>query len=166
MNIPVRLDSRANLQADLQNPARMQIWRCPAQKEVQICRLWEDFLYFAPPDGITSYAYNENVLGYRALPEKDRLFGYWLKVVRPSEVMLFADGNRRTEWDARHITLYGGLPDQTLRDCWLFADAGTPSVFPLERHGGLMNVVFVDGHAATVRIPHETDKIGVSKGIR
>jgi prepilin-type N-terminal cleavage/methylation domain-containing protein/prepilin-type processing-associated H-X9-DG protein len=104
--------------------------------------------------------------------------GQLSKVRRPSQVLLFVDGNPQMGSGGIY-TVQSGNPEyyDTLYDHWV-GPGSSFKQFDHNRHRGLMNVVFIDGHAETVVMPkinsfgHPIDgktgdfeRIGLMRGI-
>jgi prepilin-type processing-associated H-X9-DG protein/prepilin-type N-terminal cleavage/methylation domain-containing protein len=152
----VRLDSRDNLQADLDNPRGVRkIFTCPAQSD------------FTPgvivagggprwigPTFLGSYGYNEGFLDCEAEPTR-RLRGQINKVKRSSETMFMCDALPRiTSADMAFIAFFpGGDGTITLADCFNEENgSGMRSQFDLQRHQKRINVTFCDGHCESLMI--------------
>jgi prepilin-type N-terminal cleavage/methylation domain-containing protein/prepilin-type processing-associated H-X9-DG protein len=154
-NKNVRLDSAANMLADLEAGMLRQIFTCPAQLE--------------PPGGMmiagggwagplvpTSYAYNEGLLGFE-IPSTHRLRAN-LSKARP-EMIFLTDGVPRTENFGSDFIAWFPTPEGrcTLADCYTNANnsmlAGMASQFDQLRHPNFkMNAVFCDGHTEALTI--------------
>jgi len=66
-------------------------------------------------------------------------------------LMVFDKSAQDTLYDFQQNTLHGGWGKNT---------------FDYDRHHGLLNVVFLDGHAQTIHLsPGELSTVGVSKGV-
>ena len=173
MGMEIRVDSEANLAADLTDLHRMQPFICPAHTSPQpMTTLYGSGLEFAPA-GYTSYGFNEAFLGFWT--GMGRAFGRLNLVTQASSVMLFTEAQEgrpddmadyyNQTWgifeDLHNSTLWDFTSDQSaLGQIWR-----SPMV-PRERHEGRMAVSFVDGHVEIVQIDSdETDQIGLSAGI-
>jgi prepilin-type processing-associated H-X9-DG protein len=132
------------------------------------------------PKAYMSYIFNAAALGRQIYPWGETPAGRLERIVEPTQVFLFADGNgphnaygMYTPWG------YGVHPiraDPSLADYWLLGGQSTGQ-FDRSRHGGRINVVFVDGHAETLRLPNsqlepedpnnrgELDRAGLFRGI-
>ena len=151
----VRLDSAANMLADIDRGLLKQIFTCPAQLEQQAGIMISGGGWFGPLVP-TSYAYNEGLLGFEAWPRRLRAN---LQKARPSaEVVFMTDAVPRTELEQPYVAWFP-LPSgrSTLADCYTNAQntymAGVRSQFDLLRHPGFrMNIVFCDGHTESMVI--------------
>ena len=153
--------SRINLEADLlaDGPAR-RTFTCPAEDQPQrsIFALDRSAAWIGPRC-YTSYVFNEGVLGWAdagsgGVIGHDRARGNLAQVRNSSEVMLLADGDRRTNPLLGGIMMVSDLaPDATLYSTWTHSGSDDPSIFDYQRHHGRMNVAFLDGHAETIQMP-------------
>jgi prepilin-type processing-associated H-X9-DG protein len=119
----------------------------------------------------TDYGLNEGMFGfhYQSRYAHNRRAGNMSKIRRPSEVALFTDAVRRK------VSAFGWMPDGWI--CWTptydgegpatlgDAFAGTGRVdhrdsFDLRRHGGRINIGFLDGHVEMVPLKQASlDKV-------
>jgi prepilin-type processing-associated H-X9-DG protein len=163
----VRLESRAALEEDLQGESLRQHFRCPSQPvQGRGLSQKEDGGGWEAPREFSGYVFNEAILGKRDKPYEAPL-GRVTKIKRPSEVMLAMDGRPRGEYDD-WLMVFDYTPDDTLADWERQIQGGTlgkQSLDPL-RHRGRMNVLFVDGHVATITMtPGGLKSVGVSRGV-
>jgi prepilin-type N-terminal cleavage/methylation domain-containing protein/prepilin-type processing-associated H-X9-DG protein len=152
----IRLDSAANMLADIDAGALKQIFTCPAQLE--------------PPGGMmiagggwgaplvpTSYAYNEGLLGFE-IPSEHRLRANLTKARAPAEMVFMTDAVPRQEFGGSFIAWFPTPEGRcTLAECYTNADgtylAGVASQFDQLRHPNFrMNIVFCDGHCESMII--------------
>lgn len=168
----IRLDSRQNLEQDMERPDLRKLFKCPSQ-EVDLRGLtqkssepWE-----APRDW-SSYVFNEAVLGMREkTTNRDPLLGRMFRVKHPTIVMFAMDGRPRDQGKDNWLM----VPDKTPHDSvWDFHerlnepdDGHGKELFDYPRHRYRANVVFMDGHVECVAMTRAgLDAVGVSKGVR
>lgn len=175
--ISMRFGSREELTDQLQAPAIRQLFRCPAQSWKKMRpgltqRDGEDG-WTSPPE-FSGYIFNEAVMGMRDMAkgqgaaDREPPVGNMAKVKHPASVMLACDGRPRDaekdDWlmafdKTAHDTLYD-FQQNTLHGGW-----GKDS-FDYDRHHGTLNVLFLDGHAESVRMsPGGLATVGLSKGV-
>jgi prepilin-type processing-associated H-X9-DG protein/prepilin-type N-terminal cleavage/methylation domain-containing protein len=132
------------------------------------------------PRAYMSYIFNGAALGRQIYPWGETPAGRLERIVEPTQVFLFADGIGPHDAYGMYTWFgYGVHPvrtDPTLADYWLLGGKSTGQ-FDRSRHGGRINIVFVDGHAETLRLPGtqlepedpnnrgELDRAGVLRGI-
>jgi len=169
MGVKVRTDSRANLEQDLLGEALRRQWRCPSQLVDLAEWSQKDSSGWTTPDEYSSYAFNEAILGRRdRTPEqtsRGRLWpypmGHITEIRHTSQIFLFIDGRTRNQTDRRCASVFDYSPDDTLYD---WQARSFSEVLDFYRHRGMMNVLFVDGHAQTVPMTDGSLKqISVSK---
>jgi prepilin-type N-terminal cleavage/methylation domain-containing protein/prepilin-type processing-associated H-X9-DG protein len=171
LGVKVRLDSRQNLEADMQSEQIRKYFKCPSQ-DVQLRGLsqkssepWE-----APKDW-SSYVFNEAILGLRekAIATQPTL-GLATRVKRPTEVMFSMDGRPRDQLKDNWLM----VPDKGAQDTlWTFQQMVSGSsgygkqLLDFLRHRYRTNVVFMDGHAESILMTQGgLDSVGISKGVR
>jgi prepilin-type N-terminal cleavage/methylation domain-containing protein/prepilin-type processing-associated H-X9-DG protein len=153
----IRLDSWANVKADLQADTFLQrIFQCPSRSEY----IDGQFTYWYDlPDGIgmnskSGYIVNGAITGFNML-NGNRMTA----VTRKSETMLFCDGMPESEFSGGGP--YGPLESwrnnsnaqssTSLWDLQTFNGGGSPSQYrDKKRHNGTMNVSFVDLHIENI----------------
>jgi prepilin-type N-terminal cleavage/methylation domain-containing protein/prepilin-type processing-associated H-X9-DG protein len=171
MGVNVRTDSRANLEQDLQGEDLRRHWRCPSQVVEMSGWTQKDSTGWTAPEEVSSYAFNEALLGRRdRTPEQVARGEKWAypmgqvtAVRRPAEVLLFIDGRTRNQTDRRSFSVFDYGPADTLYEWRQRSDSEVLDAF---RHRGRFNVLYVDGHAQTEPMGDEDLKrIGVMKGI-
>ena len=161
---PVRSSSRADIEADLENGPVRGIFTCPADEQVNRGSTIQDSSGWTGPRLWTSYVFNEGALGWWDAPNGyNRARGNLTRIRYAPQVMFLADGLRRTEWPDDLLDIYDHVPNATLKDASLWNNAGTPSMFDRVRHRGRMNVVFMDGHAETVRMSDGLEAVYLNK---
>jgi len=118
-----------------------------------------------------SYVFNGAFLGRAVNFYGTAPAGQLSRVHHPSRVFLFADGR---PFANLYAVMDGYGPDETFLDhLWLH---GSTQQLDMGRHRGRINVVFIDGHAESFRLPvptpvgdpqnpGELDQIGISNGI-
>jgi prepilin-type processing-associated H-X9-DG protein len=153
-----------------------RLFACPSQPREQVVpspTLCDGAGDEYGPDVYMGYVFNGSALGLQIFSWAETPAGHIARIRHPADVFLFADGRSlgRTSW-----SLYGihgsHRPDETLYDT---SRGGSELDYP--RHRGRFNVVFVDGHAETLRLwdstrdPTAPDnsgdlrRVGVTKGI-
>ncbi len=161
---PVRTDTKANLEADLNTGSLAKIFLCPSDKDGgwlgHTIAQWTG-AYWMGPSSRQSYAFNEGVLGIAEPPEGSvvergcRLRGNLAKVRGAAEVFLLTDAtsNRGTLGASNIMVYYNLYWDQTLGDVLSGKPCGDPVNFDYNRHRGRkINISFCDGHAETFPI--------------
>lgn len=168
--IRVRTDSRDSLAQDLQGQAVRKYFRCPSQEAELSGWTQHDNEGWQSPDEVSSYAFNEAVLGRRDRDAATNPFplGHVTVVGHPSEVFFALDGRTRDPETDRCFLVFDFGPNDTLED--FNTDIQTSpqgkELIDFWRHRRRINVVFLDGHVDS----YPTDagglsQIGVSKGI-
>jgi len=151
----VRLDSAANMLADIDAGVLRQVFTCPAQLEPQAGVMIAGGGWFGPSVP-TGYAYNEGVLGFEVHPR--RLRANLTKARPSSEILFMTDAVPRTDFGHGFIAWYPPPEGRcTLADCYTNDNgtyaAGVASQFDQLRHPNFrMNIVFCDGHAEAIAI--------------
>jgi prepilin-type processing-associated H-X9-DG protein/prepilin-type N-terminal cleavage/methylation domain-containing protein len=158
-NRNVRLDSAANLVADVDTGIVRKIFTCPATLEplpegLMIGSYPNDWFGPVVP---TSYVWNEGVVGFETFSQH-RLRGNITKARPSAQIILVTDGIPRVEGQ-RHFCFWSSLPDvgSTLWDCYTDGNgtsaAGYYSQFDQLRHPGFrMNIAYCDGHVDSLVI--------------
>jgi len=172
LGVRVRLDSRAHLEEDMQSEAVRRNFRCASQEQMLLgmSQRERDPMWTGPRDA-SSYVFNEAVLGKRAKKEDpDPSMGGQARIKRPSIVLLAMDGRPRSQGKDNWLM----VPNRGLRDTlndfrMMVQEPGTGygrELLDYLRHRYRANVLFVDGHVASV--PMTSDglaTVGVSMGI-
>jgi prepilin-type N-terminal cleavage/methylation domain-containing protein/prepilin-type processing-associated H-X9-DG protein len=151
----VRLDSAANMTADLSHGIVQKIFTCPAQLEpepsLMIGNIDADW---SAPLLACSYAYNEGLMGFEKTPR--RLRGNLSKARPASEDIFMTDGVPRRETSINPFIAWFPPPQGrcSLADIYtLMPECGMASQFDLLRHPRYrMNIVFCDGHVEAMII--------------
>ena len=169
MGHPVRTESRATLESELQRADFQALFRWPSQAEVPpgISQA-EDRPGWGSPNEYSSYIFNEAVMGRREVrPGRSKpIMGHITKVRRPSMVFLAADGLPRKPGPNWLMIPNGSDHDTTFIETVSWGSAAARSHFDLPRHGYRMNVLFLDGHAESSLLTDDAlDGIGLSAGI-
>ena len=172
LGVPVRLDSRENLEADLQTEPVRKHFRCPSQT-VEMQGLTQSIGRWRAPYEWSSYVMNDDLTGTaRDKPELPQ--GKLSKVRRPSVVMLAMDGKPRyppgEELNWLFIPALGNKDGTVLDYRKASLDPSNDflgrEALDYLRHNWKANVLFLDGHVETVPM---TDAglatIGTTRGI-
>ena len=166
----VRLDSRGNLEADLQEYAVRRHFKCPSQEREQAAITQRGGNWDAPREW-SSYIFNEAFLGKReAKAHPDPPMGKVTKVARPSEVMLAMDGRPRDPLRHYYFLVPDNGPEWTLLDFQRAAMDPNDTILGKEgmdflRHRWRMNVLFIDGHVTSVPMTDSgLASVGLSRG--
>jgi len=170
LGVKMRLDSRPNLEADMQKSELRRHFKCPSQAvdlkgSTQADKSWE------APKEWSSYVFNEAILGHReAETNPDPPIGKLTKIKRPAVVMFAMDGRPRDP--VSHDRLL--VPDCPCGKCtvWEFyeralrdPDLGSECLDFL-RHRYRIQIIFVDGHVEGVPMTREAlSLVGVRMGV-
>lgn len=155
------------IQNQQQDLSRMQPFLCPLQDQVPDDALYLEFVAtgYQAPRGALSFGMNEALFGQEN--GTLRVAGNTNRVLEPTSTMVFGDAQPRnatsgtTDW-VTFPNSSGTSGDQdTLASRY---DAGY-TAFDLERHGGSMNISYLDGHGGTVQ-PEAFDEVYLSKGMK
>ena len=170
LGVNPRTDSRQNLEADLQREDLRRLFRCPSQTQELSGWTQRDSGGWRSPDEVSSYVFNEAVLGRRDRNPDVSPFpsGLVTRVRQSSAVFLAADGRTRDPQFDRCFLVFDFGPQDTLAD---FDSKIQTSGLGKElidhfRHRRKINVVFLDDHVET--LPTDLAGLrgaGVSKGI-
>jgi prepilin-type processing-associated H-X9-DG protein len=170
MGLDLRTDSREHLEEDLDRPDLRDRFHCPSQTE-PVRGLSQIGPGWISPREYSSYVFNEALMGRREfLPNRsDPIQGHLVKVHRPTEVFLAADGRPRGGTPGEVIVIPNTTDHETLSS-FVELNAWGPGVsrghLDYPRHGYRINVVFADGHAETLYMTDDGLRaIGVSEGI-
>lgn len=172
LGVPVQTGSRTDLEATLRSRPLRRLFRCPSDEpRAGISQREDGPEGWTAPREWTSYVFNEAVLGRRP-PGTGRLEaprGNITRVRNPAVVMLAMDGRPRNRTDDNWVLAFDRRSDDTLYDFRRLVRRRKgfgKQTFDLGRHGGRLNIVFLDGHAATYRIEDgDLKEVGVSRGI-
>jgi prepilin-type N-terminal cleavage/methylation domain-containing protein/prepilin-type processing-associated H-X9-DG protein len=166
----VHTESRDALAADLQSESIRRLFRCPSD-ELQ-CSGWSQRSSegWQSPDEFSSYAFNEALLGRRNRDAMQFPFpaGHAAAVRSSSEVFLAMDGRTRDPQFDRCFLVFDFNREDTVKDFQAKIQNGQTGkeLIDFWRHRRRVNVLFVDGHAATLSTEEgDLDQIGVSKGL-
>jgi prepilin-type processing-associated H-X9-DG protein/prepilin-type N-terminal cleavage/methylation domain-containing protein len=160
----------AKLKADLGNEDGVaRYYRCPSVPQRLLTNAaWIRTSAGAGPTVPSDFAFNEGLLGFGL---GVRLKGSIKHVRGPSDVMLLSDGQPRSINTFKWICVYPVVAGPvTLADALLATNnpdgtkGGHPAAFDKNRHGGMMNVLFADGHASMVQIGISKNDISQPSG--
>lgn len=151
-----RVDSAADLQADMNNGSARRVFTCPSQAENQQQLTMVAAGSWSAPAMYCSYGWNQEALGW-ASPNGDgsgitghtRARGQLNRIGPfPAQTMFMCDANPRAAAFAVGVgDFYTHNPNSTLADCYNDNNAGDQLSFDLNRHDGKINVLFFDMHA-------------------
>ncbi len=160
----VRIDSKANLEADLITGTAAKMFICPSDRDGG----WIGFTIaeytggnWTGPSSKQSYAFNEAVLGIAEPPEGgvsqagSRLRGNLTKVRGSSQTFLMTDSTNLRSGSPSSpgiLVFYNTKFNQTLGDVYAGNGCGDAVNFDKVRHRGRVNISFCDGHADSVII--------------
>ena len=149
LNVPMRTDSYNNMQIDLQNPALLGVFLCPADeisqasvRQKQIGCSWG----LCQPTEFSSYGTNAEAFGWQDQTGFKRLRGWLGGLAHPSEQFMMGDGLAWPGWGL--LDFYDSNLTGTLWNAYL----NNSAQFDLIRHRGSMNGLFLDGHVETFPI--------------
>ncbi len=149
----VSTDSQAALLADLQSPTGVaKFFTCPTQDPMQLggTTVGGGIGYWYFPKLVMGYVFNEGLLGFPS-PNNARRLGHIVRVKYASQVLVLGDGKP----NGFSAQLWWTNADTNISLADAFNQNGTAGErmnFDMKRHEGKMNVLFVDGHAATLFI--------------
>jgi len=170
----VRLDSRQGLEQDMQGDAVRKNFRCPSQEEVRngFTQREDAPGNWTAPEDASSYVFNEAILGLRERETwRDPMPLGKLSLVRqPASVLLAMDGCPRDRGKDRWLVFPDVGPEDTIADFMEIvhrpASVWGCEILDYRRHDYRANVLFADGHIATVLLlPADLAAIGISKGV-
>ena len=175
LGVSVRLDSRANLEEDMQTDAVRKHFRCPSQA-VQEPGLSQSIGQWHAPYEWSSYSYSGAVCG-SGKRVTDQIWAKVDKVRRPSTVLLAMDGKRRYP-PGTALNWLGIPPTREFNgNRSTLADYRKVSLDPAYdyigrealdylRHSWRANVLFVDGHVEAIMLTDEGCRsVGLLNGI-
>jgi prepilin-type processing-associated H-X9-DG protein len=154
----VRLDSRENLEIDMETEALRKLFHCPMQQRVLTgLSQKEDGPGWEAPREASSYVFNEAILGLRDKSPwrtEQSPVGKLVAVRRSSQVMLAMDGRPRNNLKDNWLMVFDKEPDWTLDDFNEFVQQPNvgwgKELLDDARHRFRSNVLFVDGHVESV----------------
>ena len=171
-NRNVRLDSAANMLADIDKGILRKIFTCPAQTDPQPALMIGSIkLNWFAPAVPTSYVVNEGLLGFEGNFFK-RKRGKLTKVHPSSDIIFLTDGLPRAEGDW-HFACWstGAEARTTLADCYRESGwtpprwGGYHSQFDQLRHPNYrMNIGYCDGHVESLIIVEKDLEHGMLLG--
>ena len=170
LGFSVHTDSRQALQNDLNSDMLQRFFRCPSQ-EVSLSGWSEhDSGGWQSPDEVSSYAFNEALLGRRDRDPSATPFpaGQIARVKAPSEVFFVMDGRTRDPQNDRCFLVFDFTRNDTVQDFQTDIQTSPQGkeLIDFWRHRRRINVLFLDSHVETFSTnAGDLDRIGVSKGI-
>jgi prepilin-type N-terminal cleavage/methylation domain-containing protein/prepilin-type processing-associated H-X9-DG protein len=173
LGAPVRFDSRAALEESLRREALRRRFRCPSQTE-ELAGWTQGAIggeAWRAPEEVSSYCFNEAVLGRRGSARSGGSVapaGLVSRVRQPSAVMFAMDGRPRDQAADRWLLLFDRGEDDSVYDFTVSVAETNLGAEALDyaRHGWRANVVFLDGHADTLGMGDASLKrIGLSAGV-
>ena len=161
----IRSDSTADMQADLAQGIASRIYTCPTDDQRIIAITAKGSGWSTPVQPI-SYAFNEALLGwFDASPPGITFSEYRGKLSRvrnTAQTFLMGDAVPRNHYyGGGWQTFYAHVAGATMEDAFYdytgpgetTTRAGETSSFDFNRHGGRMNILYVDGHGDTQTLP-------------
>ena len=170
LGMDVRTDSREALAQDLASERIRRLFRCPNQLvEISgLTQLGDDGGDWRAPEEVSSYAFNEAMLGRRPDPLTNGCpKGLLTRATNPSQTLFAMDGRTRDPIASPWFLVFNDGPDDTLFEFDQITRTGRNGGELLDywRHDRKMNVVFLDGHAATLPMEPESYKqVWTSRG--
>ena len=158
LGLAVRLDSRENLEIDMEKDSLRKHFHCAMQQRYLLgISQREDGPGWEAPREASSYVFNEAILGLRDRApwrtEQSQL-GKIVGVRRPAEVMLAMDGRPRDDLKDNWLMVFDKEPDWTLDDFNELVQRPNvgwgKELLDGARHRYRANVLFVDGHVESV----------------
>jgi prepilin-type N-terminal cleavage/methylation domain-containing protein/prepilin-type processing-associated H-X9-DG protein len=169
----VRLDSRENLEEDMESDKVRKYFKCPSQELSLRGHTQKSSEPWEAPRDWSSYVFNEAILGLREkTTTADPLLGMAARVKQSSEVMFSMDGRPRDMLNDNWLMVPNNGPQDTLWDFQQMVLNSPPNGHGKElldflRHRYRANVVFMDGHVDSVPMTRGgLESVGVSKGVR
>lgn len=166
----IRLGSAANAAVDYTNGYARQVFTCPSnydqtQGDLQQGLFLQTIKWTFSPGLPTSYAFNEYVCGWADagapsanVKQHSRCRGLLSRVRNPADVVLLGDAKpRNPETTAKTdawVVFNDHVPTETLWDSYKANyDKTDPYMFDIQRHNGIMCLLFCDGHGEKTNIP-------------
>ena len=158
LGVRCRVDSRQNLTEDLSAEALRRLFRCPMQRteysawtqrgDGQQAGSW------IAPDEVSSYTFNEALLGRRDYNTPGCPKGKLTRVKDSSRVFFAADGRPRDQDGNRAFLIPDDRSGETLYDVQQYLLTFEPNrgreALDFTRHRMRITVVFCDGHAESL----------------
>lgn len=154
----IRTDGKDNMLADINTGMVLKIFQCPSD-ETPLLGFTAKATGWTGPTMYNSYGFNEAVLGWRDAPsggaDFDELRGNVARIKNSAETFLMCDAIPRNHFVGGWLTIFAHNKGATLQEAYFnYNDrAGDASMFDDTRHGGRINVMFVDGHGETRPLP-------------
>ena len=170
LGVEVRTNSREALAEDLATERVRRLFRCPDQivELSGLTQKGDDGGTWLAPAEVSSYAFNEALLGRRPTPLTQGCpKGLLTRARNPAQTFFAMDGRIRDPISAPYFLVFNDKEDETLYE---FDQAGLTGrnggeLLDYWRHDRRMNVLFLDGHAETMPMEPETyKKIWTSRG--
>jgi prepilin-type N-terminal cleavage/methylation domain-containing protein/prepilin-type processing-associated H-X9-DG protein len=167
----VRLDSRDNLEEDMESDKVRKYFRCPSQELSLRGHTQKSSEPWEAPRDWSSYVFNEAILGLRDnAGAGEAPLGMATRVKLSSEVMFSMDGRPRDQLNDNWLMVPDKGPRDTLWDFQQMVTAPNTGygkdLLDFLRHRYRANVVFMDGHVDGVPMTHGgLDTVGISKGV-
>jgi prepilin-type processing-associated H-X9-DG protein/prepilin-type N-terminal cleavage/methylation domain-containing protein len=166
LGVDIHTDSREALERDLASERVRRLFRCPNQVvEISgLTQLGDDGGAWTAPEEVSSYAFNEAMMGRRPDPLTTGCpKGLLTRAANPSQTLLALDGRTRDPVASPYFLVFNDGPDETMYEFEQNAKAG--ELLDDWRHDRRVNVVFLDGHADTLPMDADTYRqIWTSRG--
>jgi prepilin-type processing-associated H-X9-DG protein len=174
LGVDVRLDSRENLEEDMEGERLRRYFRCPGQDLALRGQTQKSSEPWEAPRDWSSYVFNEAILGLRertTTADEAPPLGMATRVRRSSEVLFAMDGRPRDQLNDNWLMVPDKGPQDTLWDFHQNMTAPNTGygkeLLDYLRHRYRANVVFMDGHVEAVLMTRGgLETVGVSKGVR
>lgn len=176
----IRTDSAADLVTDYNNSQLLRIFTCPADVDqvqsgnYQVAKwIGSNNSGWLGPELATSYGFNEAVFGWcdsgkGQLVGHSRCRGEISRIPDPADVILMGDASPRGGNDG-WISWADSSTEMVLLNYYQGAAGGTSAsdaeLFDPNRHYGVMNILFADGHGESDLMPEHFEQINVSQGL-
>jgi len=167
MGQQIRTDSAADILTDYDLSVVRKLFTCPSNLDkIQQGTFIGDSTGWLGPELWTSYGYNEAALGWTTGTGYIRGRGNLARISDPADMLFIADASPRTGY-LNYMAFNDDSPTETLIDMYnAVYDATDPQLFDMTRHRGTMNILFMDGHGESRRIPDGLSTVNVSVGIQ
>jgi prepilin-type N-terminal cleavage/methylation domain-containing protein/prepilin-type processing-associated H-X9-DG protein len=163
LGVELHTNTRQGIEQDLAGESIRRLVRCPNQlvELSGLTQLGDDGGSWHAPLEVSSYAFNEAMLGRRPDPLTSACpKGLLTRATNSAQTLFAMDGRTRDPVASPYFLVFNDGPDDTLYEFDQTTRAGRNGGELLDywRHDRRMNVVFLDGHAATLPMEPESFK--------